>query len=105
MASQELWSQRLRDHCLARGLQEPAYTDLSDRRGGRTAWSTMVTINGNNFQARFWYDCAYLPNAKEDCAEIALRSLTGYTNTTQSPPPASHYRAVASRQDSAVNAG
>ncbi|KAG9192525.1 hypothetical protein G6011_11259 [Alternaria panax] len=33
MASQEPWTQRLREHCLVRGLQEPTYTDLSDRRG------------------------------------------------------------------------
>lgn len=73
--------------------------------GGRTAWSTMVTIHGSNFQARYWYDVNYLPNAKEDAAEIALRTLTGTTNQSQSPPPASHYRTMGSRQDSAVNAG
>ncbi|KAF1838262.1 hypothetical protein BDW02DRAFT_489492 [Decorospora gaudefroyi] len=91
MAAQESWTQRLRDHCLVRGLQEPTYQDVSDRRGGRTAWSTMVSVNGTSFQARFWYDGTYINQAKEDAAEVALRTITGYTNTSQAPPPASHY--------------
>jgi len=108
-----------------RGLQEPQYVDLSDRRGkasplsspfdsnltaksgagGRTAWSTMVTVNGMNFQARFWYDGTYLPQAKEDCSEIALRALTGCTNATQAPPPASHYRTLGNHRDQVVPSG
>jgi hypothetical protein len=32
-----------------------------------------------------------MAQAKEDSAEMALRHLTGYTNTAQEPPPASHY--------------
>ena len=51
---------------------------LSDRRGGRTAWSATVTIPGQRLvQARFWYDGQYVSNAKEDAAEVALQQLTG----------------------------
>lgn len=51
---------------------------LSDRRGGRTAWSCTVTIPGQRLvQARFWYDGQYVSNAKEDAAEVALQQLTG----------------------------
>ncbi|KAF1946856.1 hypothetical protein EJ02DRAFT_198518 [Clathrospora elynae] len=94
-AHQEPWTQRLRDHCLVRGLSEPIYQDISDRRGGRTAWSTIVTVHNTSYQALFWYDGDYVLQAKEDAAEIALRSITGYTNTAQVPPPASAYRGVA----------
>lgn len=54
------------------------FTILSDRRGGRTAWSCTVTIPGQRLvQARFWYDGQYVSNAKEDAAEVALQHLTG----------------------------
>lgn len=94
MATREPWTARLRDHCLARRLGEPSYQDVSDRRGGRTAWSTVAVVNGSPYAARFWYDGAYMEQAKEDAAEIALRKLTGYTDPTVEPPPASHYRAA-----------
>jgi hypothetical protein len=51
--------------------------------GGRTAWSSTVTIPSANsasqqvVQARYWYDGQYVHNAKEDAAEVALRLLTG----------------------------
>ena len=51
---------------------------MSDRRGGRTAWSSTVTIKGNQVvNARFWYDGQYVNNAKEDAAEVALQQLMG----------------------------
>lgn len=40
--------------------------------GGRTAWSSRVTISGQILAARFWYDGKNLNNAKEDAAEVAL---------------------------------
>ncbi|KAF2125051.1 hypothetical protein P153DRAFT_389905 [Dothidotthia symphoricarpi CBS 119687] len=92
MTNREPWTQRLRDHCMVRRLGEPAYQDVSDRRGGRTAWSTVAVINGTQYSARFWYDGNYIDQAKEDAAEIALRKLTGYVDPTTQPPPASHYR-------------
>jgi hypothetical protein len=59
--------------------------------GGRTAWSTVATVNGQHYPARFWYDGTYIAQAKEDSAEMALRNLTGTVGTNQEPPPASYY--------------
>lgn len=55
----------------------PIFNIVSDRRGGRTAWSSTVTISGQHIiQARYWYDGQYVNNAKEDAAEVALQQLT-----------------------------
>lgn len=51
--------------------------------GGRTAWSCVVTVQGANFPARFWYDGQYVNNAREDAAEKALQTL----GVIASPPP------------------
>lgn len=45
--------------------------------GGRTAWSSRVSISGHSVAARFWYDGKNLNNAKEDAAEMALNYLNG----------------------------
>lgn len=58
-------------------MQTPVFNIVSDRRGGRTAWSSTVTISGQRIiQARYWYDGQYVNNAKEDAAEVALQQLT-----------------------------
>lgn len=58
-------------------MQTPIFNIVSDRRGGRTAWSSTVTISGHLIiQARYWYDGQYVNNAKEDAAEVALQQLT-----------------------------
>ncbi|RFU71779.1 hypothetical protein TARUN_10483 [Trichoderma arundinaceum] len=44
--------------------------------GGRTAWSSQVTILGQTLAARYWYDGKNLNNAKEDAAECALNWLS-----------------------------
>ncbi|KAJ5329099.1 hypothetical protein N7452_009489 [Penicillium brevicompactum] len=44
-------------------------------RGGRTAWSSTVVIQERTIYARYWYDGQYLNNAKEDAAEVALKSM------------------------------
>lgn len=44
--------------------------------GGRTAWSSTVTVYGEQISARFWYDGKHLNNAKEDAAEAALNWMT-----------------------------
>ncbi|KAL8807843.1 MAG: hypothetical protein Q9182_000492 [Xanthomendoza sp. 2 TL-2023] len=70
------WQDRLQDHCRTQHLPTPIFSIVSDRRGGRTAWSSTVTISGHHvIQARFWYDGQYVNNAKEDAAEVALQSL------------------------------
>lgn len=43
--------------------------------GGRTAWSSTVTVQGQNIAARYWYDGQFINNAKEDAAEVALKTL------------------------------
>jgi hypothetical protein len=63
----------------------------SHQTGGRTAWSSIVVVNGSHYSARFWYDGAYMDQAREDAAEMALRNLTGTVNTTAMPPAASYY--------------
>ncbi|CZT19530.1 uncharacterized protein RCC_05381 [Ramularia collo-cygni] len=66
---------RLSHFCRSQGFRSPNYQVLSDRRGGRTAWSCVVTVQGNQFPARFWYDGQYVHNAREDAAEKALQAL------------------------------
>lgn len=56
----------------------------SQLSGGRTAWSSTVTVSGQNIQARYWYDGQYLHNAKEDAAEVALKVL-GESRSPSSP--------------------
>ncbi|CBX90924.1 predicted protein [Plenodomus lingam JN3] len=98
MNTRPTWTERLREHCLVRRLGEPTVQDISDRRGGRTAWSSVVIVDGVSFSARYWYDGSHANQAKEDAAEVALRQLTGYTSMNQEPPPASHYRGVGGGQ-------
>ncbi|KAL5371430.1 hypothetical protein PMIN06_012876 [Paraphaeosphaeria minitans] len=85
------WARRLKEHCSVRNIGDPTWQDVSDRRGGRTAWSSIVLIQGTQYSARFWYAGERLDQAREDAAEIALRNLTGCTKPNQQPPPASYY--------------
>jgi len=80
-AEQKLtWQKALQDVCNQEGLT-PTYELLSDRRGGRTAWSAKVIIGSREMgiaqalSARFWYDGQYAQNAFEDVAEVALNLL------------------------------
>jgi len=59
---------------------------VSDRRGGRTAWSAKVLIEGHEIAARYWYDGQYVNNAKEDAAEVALQQLQVIQSPINSPP-------------------
>ncbi|KAJ5096185.1 hypothetical protein NUU61_005541 [Penicillium alfredii] len=52
---------------------QPSWQDRL--RGGRTAWSSTVTVQGQNVAARYWYDGQFINNAKEDAAEMALKVL------------------------------
>ncbi|RAL67708.1 hypothetical protein DID88_008447 [Monilinia fructigena] len=68
---------------MSRGTDSPSgFQIVSDRRGGRTAWSSTVTVQGQNISARFWYDGQYVNNAKEDAAEVALNRLSGSSPTS-----------------------
>ncbi|KAL3423773.1 hypothetical protein PVAG01_05519 [Phlyctema vagabunda] len=73
------WTQKLEEECRIKQYHIPVYQVVSDRRGGRTAWSSTVTVNGQNISARYWYDGQYVDNAKEDAAEVALKHLSGST--------------------------
>lgn len=55
--------------------------------GGRTAWSSVVTIEGQQIQARYWYDGKNVNNAKEDAAEVALQHM-GVRTAPYGPSPA-----------------
>ena len=55
--------------------------------GGRTAWSSTVTVYGSTHAARFWYDGKNVQNAKEDAAEVALLWLS--SSSTGSPSASS----------------
>ncbi|KIX02864.1 uncharacterized protein Z518_08807 [Rhinocladiella mackenziei CBS 650.93] len=69
------WQEELAAECRKLRLPAPVFNIVSDRRGGRTAWSATVTIQGQNLAARYWYDGQYLNNAKEDAAEVACTKL------------------------------
>lgn len=74
------WQDKLEEKCRENHFQGPHYQDMSDRRGGRTAWSSTVTFGSIQHQttvrARYWYDGANINNAREDAAENALKQLT-----------------------------
>ncbi|EMC93458.1 hypothetical protein BAUCODRAFT_240803 [Baudoinia panamericana UAMH 10762] len=76
-------------YCRNRGLRAPSWQVLSDRRGGRTAWSCTVIVNGQHVPARYWYDGQYVNNAREDAAERALQML-GQLPAPNGPQP-THY--------------
>lgn len=78
------WQEQLLDYCNARQFRPPVFSISSDRRGGRTAWSSAVTVEGQLVNARFWYDGQNVHNAKEDAAEVALKRLQGIPLPTSS---------------------
>ncbi|KKA30012.1 hypothetical protein TD95_004401 [Thielaviopsis punctulata] len=69
------WQDRLEEACQSAQWPSPTFEIISDRRGGRTAWSSRVLLNGQTFSARFWYDGKNLNNAKEDAAEVSFNYL------------------------------
>ncbi|KAK4443574.1 hypothetical protein QBC34DRAFT_386105 [Podospora aff. communis PSN243] len=78
------WQDKLRQACRELQVQEPIFQLVSDRRGGRTAWSSKVTVYGTELSARFWYDGKNTNNAKEDAAEVALTWLNGSSSPSTS---------------------
>lgn len=69
------WQAKLQDYCAQMGMLPPIYSIFSDRRGGRTAWSSTVQVDGRYHSARYWFDGPYVNNAKDDAAEVALQNL------------------------------
>ncbi|KAK3503985.1 hypothetical protein B0T13DRAFT_146721 [Neurospora crassa] len=78
------WQNKLADACQSYQMPLPVYHVVSDRRGGRTAWSCRVEVGGELIQARFWFDGKNLENAKEDAAELALNRLLTSTRSPSS---------------------
>ncbi|KAF7904329.1 hypothetical protein EAF00_001663 [Botryotinia globosa] len=76
------WQEKLEERCREAQIRPPIFQIVSDRRGGRTAWSSTVTVQGQNISARYWYDGQYVNNAKEDAAEVALNRLSGSSPTS-----------------------
>ncbi|KAK9771582.1 hypothetical protein AB5N19_02892 [Seiridium cardinale] len=74
------WQDHLHEKCVEYGWATPDFQIVSDRRGGRTAWSCIVKVCGTPVKAKFWYDGRNLNNAKEDAAEVAVAWLanSGY---------------------------
>ncbi|KAL2075623.1 hypothetical protein VTL71DRAFT_566 [Oculimacula yallundae] len=88
------WQERLEvEKCREVNFHPPVFQIMSDRRGGRTAWSSTVTVQGQAIQARFWYDGDHVNNAKEDAAEVALKHIS-----TSGPSSPTQSRSVASRR-------
>ncbi|CZR57169.1 uncharacterized protein PAC_07058 [Phialocephala subalpina] len=83
-SSAATWQERLEEKCREAQIHPPVFQIMSDRRGGRTAWSSTVTVQGQNIPARFWYDGQHVNNAKEDAAEVALKHLNGSTPSSPS---------------------
>ncbi|KAK0628859.1 hypothetical protein B0T17DRAFT_168657 [Bombardia bombarda] len=78
------WQDRLTEACREYQMAGPVFGIVSDRRGGRTAWSSTVTVHGTVYRARFWYDGKNLNNAKEDAAEVALSQISGSSPNSSS---------------------
>jgi len=69
------WQEQLKQFCSTHGMAPPVYHIASDRRGGRTAWSSAVDVHGSTYNACFWYDGKYIENAKEDAANVAIERM------------------------------
>ncbi|KAL2119802.1 hypothetical protein VTJ04DRAFT_6763 [Mycothermus thermophilus] len=80
------WQAQLDEACREWNLAAPVFQIYSDRRGGRTAWSSQVIIGTHKFPARFWYDHKNVNNAKEDAAELAVK---WFQSRSQTSSPAS----------------
>ncbi|KAG2421820.1 hypothetical protein HFD88_005796 [Aspergillus terreus] len=71
----DYWQRELQAHCQKIGLPAPVFHIISDRRGGRTAWSSFVELKVANVSSPYWFDGEYTNNAKEAAAEAALKWL------------------------------
>ncbi|KAG0123326.1 hypothetical protein HOY82DRAFT_544258 [Tuber indicum] len=63
---------------------------LAGYKSGRTAWTVVVTIlipPKLSARARFYYDVAYINNANEDAAELAMQHLQVIFPLAQVPRP------------------
>ncbi|KAK4044282.1 hypothetical protein C8A01DRAFT_31598 [Parachaetomium inaequale] len=101
----QTWQDKLEDACREVNIAAPIFQIVSDRRGGRTAWSSTVTVYGQAHSARFWYDGKNLHNAKEDAAEVALQWLGQPTGSSASAGSGSSPASSPSTAGAATAAG
>ncbi|WPG99425.1 Hypothetical protein R9X50_00223900 [Acrodontium crateriforme] len=85
------------NYCRQNGIRAPSFQVVSDRRGGRTAWSCIAQVGGQYIHARYWYDGQYVNSAREDAAEMALQSLG------QMPTPPGQTRTYQQQQQQQQN--
>jgi hypothetical protein len=88
------WQEKLNDHCKNAQMRPPVWNILSDRRGGRTAWSSTVMVEGLTHPARYWYDGRYVENAKDDAAEVALQRMGVVQAPTSPQSPGQQWQGV-----------
>ncbi|KAA8650080.1 hypothetical protein EYZ11_008742 [Aspergillus tanneri] len=86
------WQEQLGEYCRRAKIEPPVFHIVSDRRGGRTAWSSSVTVQGRNIAARYWYDGQYINNAKEDAAEVAIKQINPAVTGVASTLPGQLFR-------------
>ncbi|KAK5167081.1 uncharacterized protein LTR77_007811 [Saxophila tyrrhenica] len=76
------------DLCQQHNVRLPDYQIVSDKRGGRTAWSCKVFVCGLQVDARFWYDGERANQSREDASEEALVRLGAISRSGVSPSQA-----------------
>ncbi|CCX06137.1 hypothetical protein FPQ18DRAFT_383395 [Pyronema domesticum] len=91
--TKDIHQEKLKQVCIARGWPEPKYCLVSDRRGGRTAWSCTVHVGSQvqgayQVSARYWYNGHH--NAYEDAAEVCFNNIVKAQAAPLSPTPAYH---------------
>ncbi|KAG0644421.1 hypothetical protein HOY80DRAFT_43640 [Tuber brumale] len=80
------WQECLATFCKQLGIGEPSYQEFSDPRGGRTAWTVVATLQPQfSERARFYYDVAFINNAREDAAEVSVKFLEFKFQPAQAP--------------------
>ncbi|KAK2842933.1 hypothetical protein FQN49_005977 [Arthroderma sp. PD_2] len=84
--TRQSWQEQLNEHCRKFKIPAPVFNLVSDRRGGRTAWSSSVNIQGYNYPARYFYAGEFINNAKEDAAEVAFTKLNSQPPITTALP-------------------
>ncbi|CAN8097659.1 unnamed protein product [Discula destructiva] len=95
VAESTAWQDKLNGACREYGITSPVFQIVSDRRGGRTAWSSRVVISGQTVAARYWYDGKNVNNAREDAAEMALGWIQQATAAAASSSPSSSRNSAA----------
>lgn len=68
-----LYQDQLDAFCVNNGLTLPSIQLLSNRRGGRTAWTAYLDFEGQRIEAGYWYDRGEVDKAREEVAYGVLQ--------------------------------